>query len=80
MQITPEAFHTVAAPYLDEFLLGVYRNDTSSHGSAVLDLTKANPASLRGSGNIGSDAQKTPADAFASAFKEGVGFVVPVII
>ena len=79
-QINPEAFHAAAAPWLDEFLLGIYKNDTSSDASAVLDSAKSNPASLRGAGNIASNAPKSPGDTFASAFKEGVSFVVPVVV
>ena len=80
-QVTPEAFHSVVAPYLDQHLLEVYRNGSgaaSSDAATISVLLK--PGSLRGSGSIASDTAATPAAAFASEFKQGVGFVVPVVV
>ena len=80
VQVTPEAFHTVVAPYLDQHLLEVYRNETSAGADVVADSAPVKPGSLRGSGSMASDVAGTPADAFANAFKQGVGFVVPIVV
>jgi hypothetical protein len=80
VQVTPEAFHTAVAPYLDQHLLEVYRNGTSPGADAADDRVPLKSGSLRGSGSLASDKVDTPADAFATAFKQGVGFVVPIVV
>ena len=79
-QVNPEAFHTVVAPYLDQHLLELYRNGTSPGLDAPADSGPVRAGSLRGSGSMASEAPGPPADAFANAFKQGVGFVVPIVI